>query len=98
MVRKLGDARWISAILRARGYAPTYREMGVSWGVGSSQVHRRVNALRRMGLVAYEPFKRQTLRVFVPDKRGRRRAYFELKPMLTVCEVETTELRYICDG
>ena len=98
MVRNLGDARWIAAVLRARGYAPTYPEMRVSWGVGNSQVHRRLNALRRLGLVAYNPFKRQTLRVFVPDKRGRRRAYFELKPMLTICQVETTELRYICDG
>ena len=98
MVRNLGDARWILAVLKLRGYAPTYSEMRVSWGVGNSQVHRRLNALRRMGLVAYEPFKKQTLRVFVPDKRGRRRAYFEIKPMLTICQVETTELRYICDG
>ncbi len=98
MVRNLGDARWISDVLRSRGYAPTYPEMRVSWGIVNSQVHRRLNALRRMGLVTYEPFKRQTLRAFVPDKSGRRRAYFEVKRMLTVCQVETTELRYICDG
>ncbi len=97
MVRNLEDARWIAAVLTQRGYAPTYPEMCTAWRIGNSSIHRRLNALRRMGLVAYVAFERQSLRAFVPDKGGRRRAYFELKPTLTICQVETTELRYICD-
>ncbi len=98
MVRNLGDARWIAAVLRVRGYGPTYSEMGAAWRLSRSSVHRRLNALRRMGLVAYAPFKKQSVRAFVPDKSGRRRAYFEVKPALTICQVETTELVYICEG
>ncbi len=98
MVRNLEDARWIAAVLRRRGYAPTYPEICAAWGVGRSSAHRRLNALRRMGLVAYVAFEKQSLRAFVPDKSGRRRAYFELKPTRTICQVDTTELRYICDG
>ncbi len=98
MVRNLEDARWIAAILKQRGYAPTYSEMCDHWRLVNSSVHRRLNALRRMGLVAFTPFKKQTLRAFVPDKNGRRRAYFEIRPALTICQVETTELRYVCDG
>ncbi len=98
MVRYIGDARWIRDFLRAHGYAPTYDEIGDSWGLRKNSVFRRLWVLRRMGLIGFASYKHQTLRAFVPDRNGRRRAYFALKPALTIHQVETTELSFICDG
>jgi SOS-response transcriptional repressor LexA len=90
-------ACWIREFIKAHGYGPAYPEICDAWRRSKSSVNRRLRALRRLGLVAYSPGKRQSLKPFVPDRNGRRRAYFELKPTLTNCQVMTTELRYICD-
>ncbi len=97
MLRNMAYAVWIRAFIKAHGYGPTYPEICLAWRRCKSGVNRRLHVLRRLGLVTYLPGKRQSLKAFVPDKNGRRRAYFELKPTLTNCQVSTTELRYICD-
>jgi hypothetical protein len=95
--RNVEAARWIDGFLRRHGVAPKLDEMAAAWGVKKTAAHHRMKILSRLGLVYYRPYQHQTVQTFVPDKLGGRRAYFELKPAMTISQVETTELRYICD-
>ena len=98
MVRYMADARWIADYLHTHGYAPTYLEIAASWGLCISSVNRRMKNLSRLGLVAFVICRPQSVRVFIPDKSGRRRAYFELEYTQRKYEIKTTRLRFICDG
>lgn len=91
----LEQAAWISRYMRARGYAPALAEMAEDWGIVKSQAHYRLRKMISLGLAEKIPFKKRSVRAIVPDRDGRRVAYFELVPALTDYQVRTTELRLI---
>ena len=96
--RNFEAARSIGEFIRARGFGPSLNDMAATWGVRLTAAHRRFHVLRRLGLVSIRAFQNRTVQAIVPDKQGKRRAYFELVPALTKSCVRTTELRFICDG
>lgn len=60
------DQQIIEAIreLSKRGYAPSVREVGQAVGMRSScSIYRRLDKLRRQGLIEWEPDQVRTLRV-----------------------------------
>lgn len=91
------QASWIASYMRARGYAPSLDEMAEAWGVVKSQAHNRLRKMISLGLAAKTPYKNRSVRAIVPDRNGKRTAYFELVPALTEYQVRTTELRLIHD-
>jgi SOS-response transcriptional repressor LexA len=90
-------ASWIAAYARERGYGPSLDEMAEAWGIVKSQAHRRLRRMIRLGLAAKIPHRYRSVRAIVPDRAGKRRAYFELVPALSGYQVKTTELRLIDD-
>jgi repressor LexA len=53
----------IRELTRLRGYPPTLREIGTAVGTLPTDVHQKLERLRKIGYVEWEPKQFRTLRV-----------------------------------